>query len=122
MQPLTYVSLLLRCSQNFSQKDERCLILRTLVLKVRGNLSLEASSSSSPASSSGAVRSEGADIPDNREGDEEIASPPPQRPPRVKPRNIVSASASARVAYLEQRTVVNFISLRSLNQSAAQIC
>jgi hypothetical protein len=93
----TYMSLLVRCSQNFSQKDERCLILRTLVLRVRGNLSLEASSPPSEASSSGAVRSEGADIPDRRDGDEEIASPPPQRPPKENPLNILSESSSARM-------------------------
>jgi hypothetical protein len=99
MQLLTYVSLLLRCSQNFSQKEERCLILSTLVLRVRGNLSLEASSPPSPTSSSGAVRSEGADIPDRRDGDEEIASPPPQRPLKENSLNILSDSSSARMMY-----------------------
>jgi hypothetical protein len=94
---LTYVSLLLRCSQNFSQKEERCLILSTLVLRVRGNMSLEASSPPSEPSSSGAVLSEGADIPDRRDGEEEIARPPPQRPPKENPLNIPSDSSSARM-------------------------
>lgn len=120
-QLLTYVSLLLRCSQNFSQKEERCLILSTLVLNVRGSLSLEASSSSSPASSSGAVRSEGADIPDNRDGDEEIASPAPQRPPKEKPLNIPSDSASARMVCLELQSETKCTSYWSVNQSAVQV-
>ena len=97
------------------------MILSTLVLKVRGSLSLEASSTSSPASSSGTIRSEGADIPDKRDGDEEIASPAPQRPPKEKPLNIPSDSASARMLCLELQTVTNFTSYRSLNQSIAQV-
>jgi hypothetical protein len=97
------------------------LILSTLVLNVRGNLSLEASSSSSPASSSGAVRSEGADIPDNRDGDEEIASPAPHRPPKEKPLNMTSDSASARMVCLELQSETNCTSYWSMNQSAAQV-
>jgi hypothetical protein len=97
------------------------LILSTLVLIVLGSMSLDVSRSSSPASLSGAVRSEGADIPDNRDGDEEIASPVPQRPPKEKPLNIPSVSASARMVCIELQTETNFTSYWSMNQSAAKV-
>jgi len=71
------------------------LILSTLVLKVRGSLSLETSNPPSPTSSSGSARSAGADNPDRRDGDDEIVSPPPIRPPKENPLNIPSDSASA---------------------------